>query len=189
MWRGRFRQGKSDLAGHNLGDSEIPSRAWKIFDVINARIEHADVKAGAILAACGVTSAALIAITSRSGDRDTLLQAFAAASGAFVLMAAIFSCGTLWPRRLRRKIPESILYFDHIARRSPAAIEEYEDELRTILADPEAMTREIIKQIWATSRVAARKYDFLDHAMRCLSAGLMTLGAVAVIFALHHPGH
>jgi hypothetical protein len=172
-----------------MSDPEIPSRAWKIFDVINARIEHADVKAGAILAACGVISAALIAITTRPGDRDILLQVFAAASGAFVLMAAAFSCGALWPRRLRRKIPESIVYFDHIAGRSRAAPEEYEDELRTVLADPEAMTKEIIRQIWATSRVAARKYDFLDHAMRCLFGGLMTLGAAAVIFALHYPGH
>jgi Family of unknown function (DUF5706) len=189
MWRRRSRQAESDLAGRHLIDPEIPSRAWKIFDVINARIEHADVKAGAILAACGVISAALIAITTRPGGRDTLLQVFAAASGAFVLMAATFSCGTLWPRRLRRKIPESILYFDHIARRSPAAPEEYEDELRTILADQEAITREIIRQIWATSRVAARKYDFLDHAVRCLFGALMTLGAAALIFALHYTGN
>jgi hypothetical protein len=36
MWRGLLRQGKQDLAGCNLNDPEIPSRAWKIFDVINA---------------------------------------------------------------------------------------------------------------------------------------------------------
>jgi hypothetical protein len=189
MWCRRSRQAVSDLAGRRLSDPEIPGRAWKIFDVINARIEHADVKAGAILAACGVISAALIAITTRPGDRNTLLYVFAAASGAFVLMAAALSCGALWPRRLRRKIPESIVYFDHIARRSRAAPEEYEDELRTVLADPEAMTREIIRQIWATSRVAARKYDFLDHAIRCLFGSLMTLGVAAVIFALHYPSH
>jgi Family of unknown function (DUF5706) len=187
MWRDRSRQGRPDLAGRTLSNLEIPNRAWKIHDVINARIEHADVKAGAVLAACGITSAALIAITTKPGDRDALLQVFAAASGAFVLMAAAFSCGTLWPRRLRRKVPESILYFDHIARRSPAAAEEYEDELRAILADPEAMTREIIKQIWTTSRVASKKYDFLDRAMMCLFGALVTLGTAAVIFALHYP--
>jgi hypothetical protein len=187
MWRGRLRHDKPDPAGPDPGNPEIPARAWKIFDVINTRIEHADTKAGAVLAACGVTSAALIAITTRPGTRDTLLQAFAAASGAFVLMAAVFACGTLWPRRLRRKIPDNLLYFDHIARRAPAAWDEYEEELRTILANPEIMTREIIRQIWATSRVAARKYDFLDHAMMCLFGGLLTLGTTAVIFAVHYP--
>lgn len=189
MRRGRSRQGERDFAVRDPSESEIPGRAWKIFDVVNARIEHADAKAGAILAACGVISAALLGIVTKSGERDILLQVFAAASGAFVLMAATFSCGALWPRRLRRGAPESMLYFDHIARRPTAAAGKYEHELRMTLANPEAITTEIIRQVWATSRVAARKYDFLDNAMRCLVGSLLALGTTAVIFALHYPRH
>jgi len=172
----------------SLDDTYLPDRAWKVFDIINAKIEHGDVKAGAVLGASGVAAAALIGLITSRSDRDTLLTIAAAASGVFVLMAATFSCGALWPRRLRNRSPDSPLYFDHIVRRSSGSRSAYEDELRVLLADSEALTCEIIRQIWATAHVATRKYNFLDRAMICLFGSLVTLGGTAVIFAIHYRG-
>jgi hypothetical protein len=177
--------------------AELPGRAWQVFEVIDAKIEQADVKAGAILGACGLISAILIGILTHRGDRGALFQIAVAASGTLVLMTATFSCGTLWPRRLRGKVPDNLLYFDHIARRSSTTADTFEDDLLALLTDPNALAGEIIKQVWTTSKVAARKYDLLDRAMICLFGSLVTLGAAAVIFALllqsltklNMPGH
>jgi hypothetical protein len=185
---GRAR-GKQGLAASNLGGADLPERAWKVFDVVNAKIEHADIKAGAILGACGVAAAATIGLITSRSDQGALLTAAAVTTGIFILMAATFSCGALWPRRLQSTSPESLLYFDHIARRAPASPGPYENELRVLLADPDALSCEIIKQVWATSHVAAKKYDFIDRAMICLFGALITLVATGVIFAVHYRGY
>lgn len=188
---------KQSMTATRPDAAELPGRAWRVFDVINAKIEQADVKAGAILGACGLISAILIGVLAHRGDRGVLFQVAVAASGVLVLMTAAFSCGTLWPRRLHGKVPDNLLYFDHIARRPSTTVDKFEDELRALLTDSDVLTGEIIKQVWTTSKVAARKYDLLDRAMICLFGSLVTLGAAAVIFALllqsltrlNMPGH
>jgi hypothetical protein len=164
--------------------ADLPERAWKVFDVINAKIEHADTKAAAILGACGIAAAAVIGLISVRSNNDIALAVAAATSAAFILAAATFSCGVLWPRRLRSGPPESLLYFDHIARRGQAAPGAYRDELRALLIDPEALSCEVIKQAWATAHVAAKKYDFLDRAMISMFGVLVTLAATAIIFVV-----
>lgn len=181
---GRARE-RHKRAVHETGAASLPDRAWKVFDVVNTRIEHADIKAAAILGACGVAATAVIALMTSRNGRGIVLTSAAAATGVFILAAATFSCWALWPRRLRNASPESLLYFDHIARRPGSSPASYEDELRVLLTDPETLCCEVIKQVWATSHVAARKYDFIDRAMICLFGALVTLAATAVIFVVH----
>jgi Family of unknown function (DUF5706) len=166
---------------------DLPDRAWKLFDIVNIRIEHADVKAATILGGCGVTAAALLGLITGRPGHDVILLATAAVSGAFDLASAAFCCGVLWPRRLRGKLPESLIYFDHLARR-PNLTETFQ-QLRSLLEDPESLSGEIIKQVLATSRVASMKYDLLDRAMLFFFAALVSLAATASIFALHRAGH
>jgi hypothetical protein len=168
-------------------DSDLPKRAWKLFDVITSRIDHADAKAAAILGGCGVAAAALVGLITGWGGHDVVLLTAAVVSGAFVLTSAVFSCGVLWPRRLRGKIPQSLIYFDHLARLTdpPGA----RDQLRSLLEDPEALSTEILKQVLATSRVALRKYDLLDRAMLFFFATLLSLTGTVLIFAVHHNSH
>jgi hypothetical protein len=187
MHVGRRARGNGGLAAGPVNAADLPERAWKLFDVVNARIEHADVKAGVILAACGVGAAALVGLVTSRGGHDTALLAAGAISGIFVLLSAVFCCAVLWPRRLRGKLPDSLIYFDHLARR-PSPPGTYQ-ELRRLLADPQELGGEIIKQILATSRVASRKYDLLDRAMMFFFAALIALGGTALIFVLHRTGH
>lgn len=183
----RARDDGSFLSSH-MTTVERPNHAWKLFDVVNARIEHADIKAGAVLGACGVAAAALIGLINAPAGDTFYLLATAAVSGFFVLVSAVLCCGVLWPRRLRGELPESLIYFDHLARMT-ASPETREKHLQSLLADPESLSAEIVKQILATSRVASRKYDLLDRAMACFFAALITLSATALIFASHRHGH
>jgi Family of unknown function (DUF5706) len=187
MRAGRRVRGNGGLAAGPVNGADLPDRAWKLFDVVNGRIEHADVKAGAILGACGVGAAALVGLISSRGGRDIPLLAAGAVSGVFVLISAVSCCAVLRPRRLRGKLPDSLIYFDHLARR-PSPPGTYQD-LRGLLADPEALGGEIIKQILATSRVASRKYDLLDRAMMWFFAALVALSGTAFIFVLNSSGH
>ena len=167
--------------------ADLPNRAWKLFDVINSRIEHADAKAAAILGGCGVAAATLVGLITGWGVRDVVLLAADSLSGAFVVTSAVFSCAVLWPRRLRGKLPVSLIYFDHLARMpDPTAAGQL---LLSLLEDPEALSIEILKQVLATSRVALRKYDLLDRAMFFFFATLLCLTGAVFIFALHHSSH
>ena len=167
--------------------TDLPDRAWKLFDVVNSRIEHADVKAAAILGGCGVAAAALLGLISHREGHDVILFAAASVSGTFALASAAFCCGVLWPRRLRGKLPESLIYFDHLARK-PDPPETFQ-QLRALLEDPESLSTEIVKQVLATSRVASMKYDLLDRAMLFFFGVLVSLAATASIFALHRSGY
>lgn len=166
--------------------ADLPERAWRVLDLVDAKIEHADVKAGVILGACGVTAAAVLGIVTDPNGQNALLTVSAIGSGIFVLTAAAFACGTLWPRRLKKFPADSHLYFDHINRRSTESPTQLERELRALLTDQEALVDEIISQVKATSKVASQKYNFLDRAMFCFFGSLLGLAASATIFAIYY---
>jgi hypothetical protein len=157
-----------------------------VFDLVDAKIEHADAKAGVILGACGVTAAAILGLVTDQNGKNTLLTVSAISAGIFVLISAAFACGALWPRRLKNYPANSHLYFDHINRRSAETSAELERELRMLLTDQEALVDEIISQVKATSKVASQKYNFLDRAMFCFFGGLLGLAASATIFAIYY---
>ena len=171
-----------------LDMAELPARAWRVFDLVDAKIEHADAKAGVILGACGVTAAAILGLVTNRNGQNIILTVTAIASGIFVITAAAFACGALWPRRLKKYPAASHLYFDHINRRSAESAPELEKELRALLTDHDSLVEEIISQVTATSRVASQKYDFLDRAMFCLFGGLFGLAASATTFAIYYRG-
>jgi hypothetical protein len=164
---------------------DLPDRAWKIFDGVTARIEHADTKASVMLGACGVAAAAVLSLIARSSERGLPLVIAMMASGVFLLIAAACSCAALWPRRQRGDVPANLLYFDHIVRGPHDTSAAYEEALRALLADTAALTAALAMQIWATSQVASRKYDWLDRAMISLFGALAALGVGAVIFAIN----
>lgn len=166
--------------------TDLLGRAWRVFDMIEGKIEHADVKAGVILGACGVAAAVVLGLITDRGTHSTLLTIAATASGIFIIAAAAFSCGALWPRRLKKHPADSHLYFDHITRRSADSSPTFEREIRVLLTDPQALTDEVIAQVKATSRLASQKYNFLDRAMFCFFGSLLGLATSATIFAVHY---
>lgn len=167
----------------------VPEQAWKIFDTINGKIEHADVKAGSILAACGVTAAAILSLIASRKNWDPIAIVSAGLTAALAFAAAGFACAALWPRRRAAEQPTSLLYFDHIARRQGETAAQYGEALLSLLIHPDALTTGIAEQIWATAQVAARKYHWIDRAMASLFGSLVTLGITGVSLALAHSVH
>jgi Family of unknown function (DUF5706) len=54
-----------------------------------------------------------------------------------------------------------------------------------MLRNPEALADEVASQIWAISRVAARKYTWANCSLGCLTGGLLMLGATAALVIRH----
>lgn len=173
------------LESETLSGDNVPERAWKIFDTVSAKIDHADAKAGALLGAAGVVGAAILTLidTRRNWELDAMIVS--ALSTALVFVTAACACAALWPRRLRRNEPASLLYFDHVVRSQGQTETIYRCSLRNLLDDPEALTAAISDQIWATSLVATRKYYWIDRAMVSFFGALATLGIAAVILVSH----
>jgi hypothetical protein len=166
------------------GVSAVPERAWKIFDTVSAKIDHADAKGGAILAICGVTAATILSLVAERRSWSLAAMVSAALAAALTFTTAGFACAALWPRRRRHDSPTSLLYFDHIVRRPGQTVDSYGDALWELLGSPRMLTAGIAEQIWATAHVAARKYQWIDRAMVSLFAALVTLGAAGAILAL-----
>lgn len=173
----------SDFA---LSDS-VPERAWKIFDTINTKIDHADSKGGAILATCGVTAATILSLIAERRTWSLAATTSAVLAAALAFTAAGFACAALWPRRRRRDSPTSLLYFDHIVRRQGQTAVTYADALWDLLANPRTLNAGIAEQIWATAHVAAKKYQWVDCAMVSLFGALVALGVTGAMlaFSLH----
>lgn len=158
-----------------------PDQAWHILERTGSSISDADTKAGFILGAAGVASGALFSIV-HGAQTPTAWTVVAAIICAALLLACALCAGMgVLPRRRRRVIPASLVYFDHVARLQSRSGEEYAAELAELLGRPERLTRELGLQIWETSRVAAAKYSWIDRALILLLSALLVLSATAVL--------
>src|SRR5687767_8433933 len=94
--------------------------AWTAFDQINQWIRFADAKASVLLASSCVVGGILLS-RSPSPDLDILTRTRGVLWGVgmiAVALSALFSLLALQPRlRIKRSEPNSLLYFDHVARR------------------------------------------------------------------------
>lgn len=151
-----------------------------LLDAIHSAIDRADAKAGAVVAACGVSAAAL---TTVCGAHRVGAAAIVCALLCAALMLASVSCAglALRPRRMRAASLSSLVYFDHIARLSHNSAEVYVRDARALFGDAEALTEDILHQVWATSQLATAKYDWLDRAVVLLFAVLLTLGLTVLL--------
>jgi hypothetical protein len=163
-----------------------PENAWKILDSVNAKIDSADIKAGSILAACGVTATVVLSLIGHHRGWGVTASVAAMLAVALAFGAAGFACLALRPRRRRTESPSSLLYFDHIARRKGETPGQYGEALTDLLHRPDAIVTSVAGQIWATARVAARKYYWIDRAMVSLFGSLLALAVTGVMLALHH---
>jgi Family of unknown function (DUF5706) len=177
--KGKFRSRPQPEIGPD--EVDLPERAWKILDEVSARIEHADVKAGVVLGACGVAAVAILGLLANHHGHHLPLLLALTASGIFVLASAACASTALWPRRMRRTAPRNLLYFDHISRGPFPDAAAYGRKLRELLADSDALVQEIADEIWANSIVTSRKYTWLDRSIVSLFVALFALGVAAAI--------
>ncbi|MFG3359848.1 Pycsar system effector family protein [Streptomyces griseofuscus] len=141
-------------------------------------IKHAETKAGATLAAAGVTGGVLYNLVKDVHRPSSPLIISALVCALAVLATGMCAGLVLWPRLKMREDPTSLLYFHHIAR-AHAVGDSYAASLATLTRNPEALVTEIAKQSWANSKVAHAKYMWGGRAIRFLLVALVTLSITA----------
>lgn len=164
-----------------VADSVV-DRAWRLLDTNHAAIDRADAKAGAVVAACGVSAAALVAVYS-AHHADTAAISSALLCAALALASTSCAGLALLPRRMRSWQPDSLIYFDHVTRMTDSSVESYVQSARSLFSDEEALTTEITRQVWMTARLATVKYDWIDRAVILLFGNLLALGLTALLLA------
>ncbi|MFJ7909721.1 Pycsar system effector family protein [Kitasatospora sp. NPDC096204] len=160
-----------------------PDHAWKALGLVIDWIKHAETKAGATLAATGVTGGLLFNLIKDVAEPSAWLITSAALCGLTVLMAGLCTGMVLWPRLKMKEDPTSLLYFHHIAR-GHAASDSYAVSLVALTKDMEALVAEIAAQSWANSKVAHDKYMWGGRAIRLLLLALLLLSVTAILRVL-----
>lgn len=150
--------------------------AWKTLQQNTDIIKVADAKAGAVLAADGVLGGVLMKVLpSSDGWAGKWLYVGLLLCGlGLVSLSAISAIGVFTPR-LNTDHSRSLLYFANIARWYPTP-ESFASAYGELLEDGEQLQLSLTRQVWATSRIARRKF-------RAVAPALWTFGA-AVLIAL-----
>ncbi|MFD9978182.1 Pycsar system effector family protein [Streptomyces sp. NPDC059017] len=157
-----------------------PDHAWKALGLVIDWIKHAETKAGATLAATGVTGGVLYNLIKDTSTPSTWLIVSTALCALAVLAAGLCAGLVLWPRLRMKEDPTSLLYFHHIAR-GHAIGDTYATSLVALTKDMEALVTEIASQSWANARVAHDKYMWGGRAIRLLLFALIALAVTAGI--------
>jgi pycsar effector protein len=155
-----------------------PDHAWKALGLVIDWIKHAETKAGATLAATGVTGGALYSLIKDANTPSNWLIASTVLCALAVLGAGLCAGMVLWPRLKMKEDPTSLLYFHHIAR-GHAASDTYATSLVALTRNMEVLVTEIASQSWANSRVAHDKYMWGGRAIRLLLCALIILAVTA----------
>lgn len=155
-------------------------QAWRTLENIDRSIDRADAKAAAVLTADGALGVVLFTLAGHGRLSDWAMGALALAV-ALTFTAAVQAGLTLWPRRSRAGAPATLVYHDDIAGLPDPTVEGYVARASALFRDPAAMGRELTTQIWATGRVAAAKYVWVNRSLLSLVGALLATGLTALL--------
>ncbi|ASR37180.1 hypothetical protein BAY61_21735 [Prauserella marina] len=155
--------------------------AWKALSQINDLIKVADAKAGVVLASAGVLGGIVVrAVPSPTQWRESWFH-----TGLLLLSIALVSVSILlslraFVPRLRTGGSRSLLHFDNIARRYTTAAD-FSTACRALFEQHERLQDAVITQLWATSKIARRKFRSVTCAIISLGFALLTALAAGVL--------
>jgi hypothetical protein len=155
---------------------------------VNDSVGHAEKKAGVVMTATGAIGGAFYEIMLHRPPSGTVARIPVAVCGLSVVAATAFAMLCLMPRMRSRNAPDSIVYFNHIARRHRGAAgkAEYAQRLKESSIDADHLLDDIGTQIWAITQVARYKYHM---AALGLATVLIAVGALAacIIMSVSQP--
>ena len=166
--------------------------AWRIFSSTNEWVRYADAKAGAALAGAGVLAGALVsaAVSENFAHVTGIPFWLGVVAGGLAVVSALFATLAIIPK-LKVGEPTSLIYFTHVAQRyqtipkhlmqQKPASERHNEDVRSMLAQPDDYLDEVLSQVWANSNVAHRKFFWTGWSVRFLGLGVVLAGAAAVI--------
>ncbi|AUI60392.1 Pycsar system effector family protein [Amycolatopsis sp. BJA-103] len=161
--------------------------AWKALLQTNDWIKVADAKAAATLAASGVLGTVLVrSAPGQNAWRQEPWLASLAILSLILTVISTFVALRVFAPRIRTGEPRSLMYFDHIARRYPKALD-FKHAFIGMLDRDGLMRESITEQLWANSRVARRKFKQVAFAIWSLGGALATQVAAGLAHALLGP--
>lgn len=158
-----------------------PEQAWKALGLVIDWVKHAEAKAGATLAATGLTGGVLYRLMSIHEDPGVWVEIFAGLCAVLTVCAGMFAAIALWPRLRSKEDPTSVLFFNHIARKHRDSLTTYVQTLITLTTDHDSLVKELAQQIWANSLVATAKYKWGSRAIACLLLAIPMLAVTSVL--------
>lgn len=154
---------------------------WKSLAQVNDWIKVADAKAVALLAGSGILGGFVVRALPAWREWGTApwYHSFLLLSTASLSLAIFLSLSALMPK-LKAGEPRSLVYFDHIARR----YEDFKPFKKNYLAminRDEQLREQLTEQLWATSRVARRKFVRVTYALLAAVAAIILAGISGIL--------
>lgn len=166
------------------GPQPSPDQTWAVLSLVIEWIKHAETKAGATLAATGVTGGVLYNLLNEQPYTSVWVDTCAFLCVVLIFVSGICAGLALWPRLRSTEAPTSALYFDHIARAYRDESTSYVHDFRRMTQDSDRLLTEIGEQVWANAHVAHRKYKWAGRALVSLILALAMLAATTIPLAI-----
>lgn len=154
---------------------------WKVYDTTNEWIRFSDTKATAILAMNGI-------IAGFYFSNMTKLQNMLAIRHILIIPLVVGVCTILFSTicsalcmvpRLKIVKDDSLIFFSDIAK-GYSTVDSYEKAIKKTLTDDGVKT-EITHQIWANSKVAHEKYNWITYSVYFFAATVFASLAFVVL--------
>jgi hypothetical protein len=170
------------------GDQQVtgpdPDQAWKVLQLVNDWVRHAETKLAATLGAAGISGGLLYSLAANRNDASVPFNIAAAICCTAVIVAGIAAMIGLLPTlRHRTSTSSNPLYFDDIQRAYRGDTSRYRDALHAITTDRGELLGLLGQQIQAVSGVASRKFRWANLSIRALFVDLVALGALTLLIA------
>ena len=152
---------------------------WKVLEHTNDWLRFADTKAVGALAAAGVLGGlAANALLGDTGNVSGAALGFVIAGLLALMVAAGLAVFVIVPR-LSVGEPNSLIYYEHVARKYKNNPDAHRDALNALLADDDALKDELAHQVWANATVARQKYLYSSWSLLALTIALILLAVGA----------
>lgn len=149
--------------------------AWKVLDLVNGWVTHAEAKLGVTLAYLGALFAGLIAMVASFKVPSGLILLLTVVAAVLLLLGVVCAASGLLPQFKKSPDGRSAIYYRDIAALSSP--KKYDERFR-ISASGKALLPQLTNQIFWISRVAVRKYQWLTASIILGVASLIATGVV-----------
>ncbi len=165
-----------------------PDQAWKILQMVNEWVRHAETKLAATLAAAGISGGVLFNLVRNQHETSVYFDVAAVVCCTAVILSGVSAMIGLYPvlklPSARGDAAANLVSFGDVDRAHRDDASGYEQALHALTADADELTRHLSRQIHANSVVAARKFRWAVLAVRSLLVDLLALGALTMLIAL-----
>lgn len=154
----------------------VAENYWRILDVNLAWIRQSDTKAYTIFMIYGISISLVFSNVDMIKSliiNSKLVMLLAVIYLGASLVAIIFGFRCIQPS-LKLKFPPSVIFFGSIAR-TYTTPEDYHQQSKKVLGDPDKMNQELCNQIFINSIIARGKFEDITKSISAFLVSLITL--------------